>query len=129
MGAVHRVFVCAGIATGPRTPCHHVSWAVDLREVATRAAVTAVSLFPHAEHRRVTAVDPRRERGLWPQGEACAEAHDGVPAHVRAEQAPTRPADCIVGGRPGRGLRAEHRLGSTTRDLFRPRGRKMLGVS
>lgn len=58
---------------GPCAAYQRVLCALDLREVATRAAATALGLFPRAAHRLVTVVDPRWERALWPQGEAAAE--------------------------------------------------------
>lgn len=57
-------------STGPEPAYRRVLCAVDLREVATRAAAAALGLFPRAEHRLLTVVDPRWERALWPSGEA-----------------------------------------------------------
>lgn len=60
-------------AARPGVAYQRVLCAVDLREVATRAAAVALGLFPGAEHRLLTVVDPRWERALWPHGEAGAE--------------------------------------------------------
>lgn len=71
-------------AGGPCPAYRRVLSAVDLREVATRAVATALGLFPQAEHRLVTVVDPRWESALWPRGDGPAEP---APPSLRDEAA------------------------------------------
>jgi nucleotide-binding universal stress UspA family protein len=51
--------------------------AVDLREVSQRAATAAVDLFPGAEHRMLSVIDPAWERERWRQSAPEAASGEG----------------------------------------------------